>query len=147
MTTGFDVATEARTWLGTPYIHQGRSKGVGVDCLGVIVRVARDLDLFDYDVDGYDAVANGFKIRDVGDELFDIITPDQLDVGDVLLIAFSHFPTHLAIITSTDPLRILDAHSNTGRVSEYRCPPQWFEPKTESKKARVVRCYRYPGLE
>ena len=26
------VITEARTWLGTPYHHHGRLKGVGVDC-------------------------------------------------------------------------------------------------------------------
>lgn len=26
------IVDEARTWLGTPYHHQGRIKGVGVDC-------------------------------------------------------------------------------------------------------------------
>lgn len=26
------VVAEARTWLGTPYHHHGRVKGVGVDC-------------------------------------------------------------------------------------------------------------------
>lgn len=27
---------EARTWIGTPYVHQGAVKGAGCDCLGLI---------------------------------------------------------------------------------------------------------------
>lgn len=30
------IVAEARTWLGTPYHHKGRIKGVGVDCGGII---------------------------------------------------------------------------------------------------------------
>lgn len=33
------VTTEARTWLGTPYHHKGRIKGVGADCGGFIYQV------------------------------------------------------------------------------------------------------------
>jgi hypothetical protein len=39
------ILREARTWLDTPFCHQGRKKGVGVDCLGVLVGVARALRL------------------------------------------------------------------------------------------------------
>lgn len=31
------VAGEARRWLGTPYQHQARLLGVGVDCVGLVV--------------------------------------------------------------------------------------------------------------
>ena len=30
------VLAEARSWLGTPYRHQGGRKGVGCDCLGLV---------------------------------------------------------------------------------------------------------------
>ena len=30
------VVAEAMTWLGTPYRHQGSTKGVGCDCLGLV---------------------------------------------------------------------------------------------------------------
>jgi NlpC/P60 family putative phage cell wall peptidase len=30
---------EALTWVGTPYRHQGRKKGVGADCLGLVMGV------------------------------------------------------------------------------------------------------------
>jgi cell wall-associated NlpC family hydrolase len=41
-----EVVNEARSLLGTPYRHQGRSK-TAVDCIGLIVVVARELELFD----------------------------------------------------------------------------------------------------
>jgi len=33
------IAAEARTWLGTPYAHGQRLKGVGADCAGVPLEV------------------------------------------------------------------------------------------------------------
>ncbi len=33
------VVTEALSWVGTPYRHQGRRKGVGCDCLGLVLGV------------------------------------------------------------------------------------------------------------
>ena len=33
------VVREARDWIGTPFVHQGRSKGAGCDCLGLVLGV------------------------------------------------------------------------------------------------------------
>jgi len=33
------VVAEALSWVGTPYRHQGRRKGVGCDCLGLVLGV------------------------------------------------------------------------------------------------------------
>ena len=32
-----DLGAEARTWIGTPYVHQAAVKGVATDCLGMIL--------------------------------------------------------------------------------------------------------------
>jgi hypothetical protein len=42
MLSGNTFIAQARTWIGTPFHHQGRLKGVGCDCLGLIVGVAED---------------------------------------------------------------------------------------------------------
>lgn len=34
--TGDQIAIEARSWIGTPYLHQASLKGAGADCLGLI---------------------------------------------------------------------------------------------------------------
>jgi NlpC/P60 family putative phage cell wall peptidase len=33
------VVDEALSWVGTPYRHQGRRKGIGCDCLGLVLGV------------------------------------------------------------------------------------------------------------
>jgi NlpC/P60 family putative phage cell wall peptidase len=37
------VVSIARSWIGTPYIHQASLKGVGCDCLGLLRGVWREL--------------------------------------------------------------------------------------------------------
>jgi len=41
--TARQVIAAAEAWLGTPYRHQGRRRGVGCDCLGLVLGVWRDL--------------------------------------------------------------------------------------------------------
>ena len=37
------IVSEARAWIGTPYRHQASVKGVGCDCLGLLVGVWREV--------------------------------------------------------------------------------------------------------
>lgn len=37
------VVAAARSWIGTPYVHQASTKGAGCDCLGLIRGVWREL--------------------------------------------------------------------------------------------------------
>jgi NlpC/P60 family putative phage cell wall peptidase len=37
------IIAAARGWIGTPYRHQGALKGVGCDCLGLLIGVWREL--------------------------------------------------------------------------------------------------------
>ncbi|WP_157015089.1 NlpC/P60 family protein [Mesorhizobium xinjiangense] len=39
--TAARIVAEALTWLGTPYRHQGTTRGVGCDCLGLVRGVWR----------------------------------------------------------------------------------------------------------
>lgn len=43
----------ARSWIGTPYRHQGRMKGAGCDCIGLIIGVWEEL---------YGSLPKGIKI-------------------------------------------------------------------------------------
>jgi NlpC/P60 family putative phage cell wall peptidase len=38
---GLAVVAEARSWIGTPYMHQASNKGAGTDCLGLLRGVWR----------------------------------------------------------------------------------------------------------
>ena len=41
--SGSDVVDIARSWIGTPYIHQASRRGAGCDCLGLIRGIWREL--------------------------------------------------------------------------------------------------------
>ena len=47
------VAIEARTWLGTPFRHRASLKGVGCDCLGLVLGVWRAFGTPSADVPAY----------------------------------------------------------------------------------------------
>ncbi|WP_341366341.1 NlpC/P60 family protein [Yoonia sp. BS5-3] len=38
-----DIVNSARSWIGTPYLHQASVKGVGCDCLGLLRGVWREV--------------------------------------------------------------------------------------------------------
>ncbi|MEP2717616.1 peptidase [Pseudophaeobacter sp.] len=40
---GLRAVAEARSWLGTPYLHQASCRGAGCDCLGLIRGIWRGL--------------------------------------------------------------------------------------------------------
>jgi len=46
------LKSEAQTWSGVPFLHNGRARSQGVDCLGLIVLVLRGCGLEIRDGDG-----------------------------------------------------------------------------------------------
>lgn len=38
-----DIVAIARSWIGTPYLHQASSRGIGTDCLGLIRGIWREI--------------------------------------------------------------------------------------------------------
>ena len=61
------LLTEARSWLDTPYHHQGRLKGVGVDCIGLIIGVAHALNLSEFDTHDYARIPNANMLESLLD--------------------------------------------------------------------------------
>ena len=47
-----DIIAKARSWIGIEYRFRGRSRQ-GIDCSGLVVGVAKELKLFDYDFTNY----------------------------------------------------------------------------------------------
>ncbi len=43
MSINGQIATLARGWLGTPYVHQASVKGAGCDCLGLLRGIWREV--------------------------------------------------------------------------------------------------------
>jgi NlpC/P60 family putative phage cell wall peptidase len=103
------VVELARAWLGTPYCHRASVRGVGCDCLGLLVGVLRDLPgAAPVSVPVYRA---GWAEFDVGERLWQAlrrhlseVPPDgDLHEGQVLLFRMREgvAARHTGILTGT----------------------------------------------
>src|SRR5579863_4434009 len=39
------IVAKAREYIGTPFVHQGRTKGQAIDCVGLVICTASELGL------------------------------------------------------------------------------------------------------
>lgn len=97
--TRAQVVAQARTWLGTPYVHQARLKEVGVDCVGLPICVARELELVEatFDVNGYAREPDG-RLMDLATQYMTPIEQDAMLPGHVIVLALPDQPRHFAIL-------------------------------------------------
>ena len=122
----------ARSWLGVPWVHQGRNRW-GVDCIGLVICVARDLGLTDYDVRGYGRSPMGDFMRRECDRLMSPVR--EAEPGDVMILRFSSMPQHVLIRSDRG---VIHAWAPARRVVEVEYPRAW--------RSRVVASYRVPGV-
>jgi NlpC/P60 family putative phage cell wall peptidase len=131
------VIDEARRWLGTPYQHQARLLGVGVDCAGLIMGIGKSLGLLDVDYRGYSDMPHGGTLRAICDKhLTRIAEPEP---GAVALMSWATAPgqeQHLAVLTERGT--IIHAHAHVGGCVEHRYALAW--------QARTRTLYRLPGV-
>lgn len=92
---------EALTWLGTPYHHQGRVKGVGVDCGTLICEVYEKVGLMDYlDPRPYPP---DWHMHQMGEQYLEHIKSVCFEVnepqpGDIVLYKIGKCVSHGAIV-------------------------------------------------
>lgn len=135
------VVGQARTWLGTKFHHQGRIKRTamhtgGCDCLGLLVGVARELGiqarqsrqpLTNYDEQNYGHRPDSERLQRVLATLLQPIVQEDMQAGDVVLMAFDDHPQHLGILTDyvAGGLGLIHAYAAARQVVEHRLDKEW----------------------
>lgn len=136
--TADDIIAGARECLETPFRHQARLVGVGLDCAGVVAHAVRSVGCEVIEVAGYGRTPNNGLLEQAldGQSCVERIT-DVSDrrPGDILLMRFTSEPQHLAIFTGET---IVHAYEAVGKCCEHRLSSVWA--------ARIVRVYRVKGL-
>jgi NlpC/P60 family putative phage cell wall peptidase len=134
-----DAVAEARSWLGTPFQHQGCLKGVACDCIGLVKSVGITLGLVEYDEAkarpflAYRMMPDSKKMREALATFFVPIRVVEAMPADILFLAWTKEPQHLALITD---LGIIHSYSGVGKVVEHSFDERW--------QKRVTAAYRYP---
>ena len=136
-----DVVAEARSWIGTPYVHQASCKGAGADCLGLVRGVWRavvgpePVKLPAYPPDWSEAARDEALLRGAGLYL-DAVSDAQ--PGDVLLFRMRDgaVAKHLGILSvASDSPAFVHAYSGHAVVES---------PLSAPWQRRVVGTFRFP---
>lgn len=101
MASRADIIAEARQWLGTPFHHQGRVRGAGVDCLQLLIGVysavglIAPLDVGHYPWDWHFHKSEERYLQGIAEYAKKITKPLP---GDIALFTFGHCASHAAIV-------------------------------------------------
>ena len=127
------------------YRHQGRDPKYGLDCAGLIVQVAKDLNIFPSeeigDYKGYSMRPDGFTlVNHLKKNLLERNNHNYIK-GDVLLMRFEENPQHLAIyvgeyLGSGNGEYIIHSYLAAKKVNLHRLDSDW------KKKIVSVFCFK-----
>ena len=133
------IVEKARTYLGTPFHHQGRVKGIGIDCVGLVVEVSKELGLFGYDTIAYSRYPDGKTLmRELKEHLIEIPVGGA-KLGDVLVFWISPKTKNLQHIGFKTDIGVIHTHEHVGKVVEHRLGSAWTK--------RLVHAFRLPGVD
>lgn len=125
------MVSAARSCIGTPFHHQGRAPGAGLDCIGLIVVALR---------------AAGYKVQDRTDyghrpdgrsliealEAHGARAVTDIQAGDILLFRYDRQPQHAALAAGPDGM--IHSFAPAGAVVETSIGAYW--------RRRLVGVYR-----
>jgi NlpC/P60 family putative phage cell wall peptidase len=148
-----EIVAEARSWVGTPFHHQGRVKKAGCDCIGMVLGAlhnvgarsrARDeagnvVPFTAFDRTDYSPDPNSDRLEHTLDEHLIEIPVASIRKGDVLLFKIIHLPQHVGIVGDhpSGGLSLIHAYSPAGKVVEEPLGKMWL--------TRVIAAYRVPS--
>lgn len=125
--TPADFIAAARSYVGVPFRHQGRTRH-GVDCIGLVVCAARDIGLTLADRTDYPRDPNGLLPLEMARQFAPVESPQA---GDILLMRFRGEPQHVAILAGAT---LIHGYASIGRVVEHGLDAKW--------RRRIVATYR-----
>lgn len=132
------ILSAARELIGTPWAHQGRTPGVGIDCAGVVVHILA-LNGIRYDVSGYAYEPNG-ELTLHADACLTRIQKAEFKPADVLVFRIKKLPQHVALATDKGILHSFNRGPGTlSKVVETGLTDQW--------RAHIVAAYKFPWID
>lgn len=133
------IAETARSWVGTPYAHLGRLKGHACDCAGLVIKVANELGITDFDTreygrDPHPERMRSTLLRHMYELEFDRAyakraqVPPGIGAGDVVHIRWRNHPRHLGILVPRESggLNLIHAFQGAGKVVEHHYDKLWL---------------------
>lgn len=131
MTLAQRLVSEAETWINTPWRHQGRLRGLGVDCVGFISEVAKDAGIASLEIpDNYRPHEDGTIMVQLLREHMTLVPTEEMQAGDVLAfcdeaLQSPDIPRHLAFVQEVTPKTVFIIHASQHGVRRHRIDSSW----------------------
>lgn len=126
------IVAAARSCVGTSFRSQGRSIGLGLDCIGVALIAASASGLGPFVAPTYAMGGDHEAEIDAALARLGCAAVACAEAGDILVCAPAPKRRHLAVVTSSGAVH---AHAGLGRVVEGPIDPGWS----------IVGAWRLPG--
>lgn len=133
-----DIIEEVMMWEGVPWRHQGRSR-IGIDCIGLVIKVAHELDLSGFDTADYDRRPDGVNFLAGFREHMDRVSPGAEQGGDVVVLRDDRLPCHCGLLVPFRNSAYL-VHASAKRRKVV------MEPFMGDLMARRIAIFQYKGL-
>lgn len=137
------IMAEARSWIGTPYRHQGSAKGIGCDCLGLVRGVWREI--YGAEVEVPPAYSSDWA-ETTGEETLLNAASRHLQArpigevrpSDVLIFRWRPYLPAKHCGIATDPGRMVHAYQAAGAVAEGFVASAW--------RQRLAGVFSFPPM-
>ncbi len=138
MVTKSQIVEKAHEYIGTPFRHQGRIKGVGIDCAGLAIELAKELGLPWVDRRGYDRTGTGTENMRILIETI-LLKTSKPEPGDLVLFHYFNkkIAQHLGIWTSAT--QFIHAYASAKKVIKITVNDKW--------QKRILGSYSFPGVK
>jgi hypothetical protein len=127
-----EIIKSARSFLGTPFVHQGRSE-CGVDCLGLLILISKTLNLrsrngellHECDILTYSRTPDADLLYQTLKNCLN--ETDKPQLGAVALLNIADNPQHLGIIGDyiAGGFSLIHAYQTAGKVIENNFDISW----------------------
>lgn len=135
MTAAEKIIAAAMACINTPFVHQGRVPGVGLDCAGLGIICARAIGVEVTDFKGYPRLPFDGMLKKMFDEQPHLreVPRAEMQAGDVLLMRISTAPQHVAVYVGGGFM--VHAYQAIGKVVQQRLDESW--------RNKIIAVYRF----
>jgi len=124
----------ARACVGSPFRHQGRNPAHGLDCIGLIIYVAKTIGLEDFGHKEYKKIPEKHALsRHAKAAGFAHCPKSEIKSGNILILKFGKYLEHAAIISDRG---IIHACEKYGKVVEHGLDESW--------RSRIISVHTFP---
>jgi cell wall-associated NlpC family hydrolase len=124
----------ARSFVGVPFLHQGRTRH-GLDCIGLVIAALTKVGVVFYEEPPtYARLPHGDTLLDPLRQY--CVPADAAEPGLLLAIRFRREVTHVALLTGPS---IIHAYEGARRAVEHSYDPRW--------QKLTAGQWRLPGIE